>query len=57
MNFPTDNNKSPVNRLVQFSNVLHTVRNIARWLIVFFTFTEADRLNAGIYVGIKRRNE
>jgi hypothetical protein len=37
------------NRLARFSVVLQTVRSIFRRLVDFFTLTEEDRSNAGVY--------
>lgn len=52
-----DKNESNENRPDPFLSVLHIVLGIVRGLIGFFTFTEADRLKAGINVGSERRDE
>jgi hypothetical protein len=50
MDISTDKYKSNINhRSGLFSTVLHTLLGILRWLLGFFTLTEEDRLNAGIY--------
>jgi hypothetical protein len=48
--------KSDGTRSGLFLAGLQTVRSIARWLIGFFTLTEADRLKAGIYLGGEGRD-
>ncbi len=56
MTISADRYKSDVNRPGPFLAVLHTVLGITRWLIGFFTLTEADQMKAGIYVGSEERD-
>jgi len=57
MNILADKYKPDENRQAPFLAVLQSVRGIARWLFGFFTFTEEEQLDAGIFVGGERRDE
>jgi len=56
MDILSDKYTTNVNRPGLFSAVMHSVLSIGRRLIGLFTFTEEDRLAAGIYVGSKGRD-
>jgi hypothetical protein len=56
MGILADKYKSDVNRSGTFSTVLHTIPSMVRWLVGFFTLTEAERLQAGIYLGGEGRD-
>lgn len=46
-----DNERSDVNHLGLFSTALYVVLGIVSWLDGILTFTEEDRLKAGISMG------
>ena len=57
MDISTDKYKSDSKRPGLFLAVLHTLGGIVQGLIGFFTLTEEERLEAGIFVGSEWRDE
>lgn len=57
MSISVDKYKSGTNRSGSFPAALCKVQNIARWLAGLLTLTEAERLQAGIYLGGGGRDE
>jgi len=49
--------KSHGKRSLRFTDGLHLLLGIGRWLVWFFTVTEEDQMEAGIYVGQASRPE
>jgi len=48
---------SETNHPGSFSTALRKAQGIIRWLVDFFSLTETDRLQAGIYLGGEGRDE
>lgn len=57
MSVSIDKYKSGINHSDSFSAAHRTVQDIARWLADFFSLTEANRSQAGIYLGGGGRDE
>ena len=51
-----DKYKSDVSRAEPFLAILQTIMSFVRWLIGLFTFTEEDRMKAGIHVRGEKRD-
>ena len=51
MDISTDEYKSEVNRPGLFWAVLQTLGGLIREMIEFFTLTEEERLEAGVFIG------
>ena len=52
-----DEYKSDGNRAEPFLTIiLQTTRDVTRWLIGLFTFTEEDKMQAGIHVRGEKRD-
>jgi len=51
-----DKHKSDGNRAEPFLAILQTIMCFVRWLIGLFTFTEEDRMKAGIHARGEKRD-
>jgi hypothetical protein len=50
MDISTDRNRTKEIKSNRYAVALQGMRNAIRWLAGIFTFTEADRTKAGIYI-------
>jgi len=53
----TQKGTAQVSRTDSFSAVWFTLQSVARWLVGFFKLNQADRFEAGIYLGYEGQSD